>query len=654
LNVAIRRGVQIATLLALLGMIWIAYAPGLGGGFIFDDISNIVNNKALHVTGSSPAEWSAAAFASPASDLQRPLAMLTFALNHYFTGLDPKPMKLTNLIIHCLNALLAFALARLLLRAWRMSRGEQGRTIDDVAAWFVAAAWGLSPVNFMGVLYVVQRMESLSHIFVFTGLLLYTHGRMRQQAGKAGWACILASFFISLPLGALAKESAVLIPLYALCLEVTLFHFRTPDPSSRTKLQALFVGSLFIPAILALAWLLPRSLRPGAFAGRTFTMSERLLTEGRVLVDYLHWTVIPNLRALGFYHDDYQVSRGLLEPPSTALAFVLLGAVFLVGWLARLRRPLAALGVFLFFSAHAITASFISLELVFEHRNYFASFGVMLAIADLLLLAPTSSGPRLYGAILAAFLLVFYGAGTWSRAREWSDPIRFARSEALKHQHSPRAQYDLARILVIQSNYRKDSPYWAEAREAIGRARAVPGSSVLPAQAALIFASRSGDPPDPEAWRELEDRYASMPIAAEQLGALAALTDCSVKNLCAFPADKMIRVFSAALSRGDNAEVLNIYGSYALNGLHDLPLTIRLWKEALRLRPSEAQYHANLIRLWIATGDFQSAEAEIRALEGLGQFGQNQALANRLRAEVATARNKTAPSTRLVPPAASP
>src|SRR5688572_8893172 len=91
---------------ALLAAVALIYWPGLGGGFVFDDYPNIVDNVQLHVSGTSWHEWIAAMFSSTAGAVQRPLAMLTFALNHYFTGLDPRAMKLTNIAIHVLNTAL--------------------------------------------------------------------------------------------------------------------------------------------------------------------------------------------------------------------------------------------------------------------------------------------------------------------------------------------------------------------------------------------------------------------------------------------------------------------------------------------------------------------------------------------------------------------
>src|SRR5471030_97780 len=90
--------------LALLATV-VVYLPSLHGGYVFDDFPNIVNNLPLHIKHASPSELLGAALATPSSDLGRPLASLTFALNWLATGADPRPMKITNLAIHLLNGI---------------------------------------------------------------------------------------------------------------------------------------------------------------------------------------------------------------------------------------------------------------------------------------------------------------------------------------------------------------------------------------------------------------------------------------------------------------------------------------------------------------------------------------------------------------------
>ena len=302
--------------LALVLLLVLVYWPGRGGGFVFDDYPNIVDNTALHVTGWDRHAWLAAVFSSDSGLGHRPLAMASFALNHAFTGLDPVPMKLANIAIHALNACLVLGLLRVLLALAAPAVEPRRR---EWSARFAAAAWALAPINLMGVLFVVQRMESLCHAFVFAGLWLYLRGRQRQLAGETGggWR-IVAGVVGGTALGLLCKESAVLLPLYAACIELCVLGARNAAGRRDRRLLALFPLVLVLPGILGLAWLLPGVLSPQAWATREFSLGERLLTEARVVLDYLRWTLLPSLRQFGLYHDDISLSRGLLRPASTA------------------------------------------------------------------------------------------------------------------------------------------------------------------------------------------------------------------------------------------------------------------------------------------------------------------------------------------------
>lgn len=604
-------------LLLLLLVATAIYWPGLGGGFAFDDFPNIVLNQALHVRTLEWRDWSAAMFSSQAGELQRPLAMLTFALQHYFTQLDPWPLKLVNVCIHLANALLAFGLLRALLAATPGAHDDR----RDAAALLATAFWTLMPINLMAVLLIVQRMESLSHSFVFAGLWLYVSGRHRQLRGLPGWNRVLVGLVPFTALGALCKESAVLLPLYAFCIELFVLKFRTTGERGDRRLHALFIVVLWLPALLAVAWLLPRAMAPGAYARRDFTLEQRLLTEPHVLFDYLHWTLLPNLGELGLYHDDYPVSRALLEPPATLLGMAFLAlTTALIAWLRR-RRPLVSLGLAWFLTAQALTATFIPLELVFEHRNYFASLGVALALTDILLLAPDNARRRIAGLALAVLLLLFHGATTHLRALEWREPLRFALTEAAKHPHSPRATYALGQSLSTISDGKPDSRLTMAAFEALESARAVPEASILPAQGLLLLAARTGQPLKDEWWNEIEQRLRERPIGPQERSAIAALTRCSVARYCRFPARRMMGVFNAALGQRLDQEILNTYAAYSLNVLGRVDEAERIFRLLCEMSPNNTAYRANLINFLIGTGKLDEAQEQIALLRDKGRFG---------------------------------
>ncbi|UHQ19915.1 hypothetical protein LVB87_01740 [Lysobacter sp. KIS68-7] len=606
---------SIALCIATMALYW----PGRGGGFVLDDFPNIADNTALQLSRLAWNDWLAAMFSSPASDLQRPLSMLSFAINTYFTGFDPVPMKLTSIGVHALNGVLVFLLVARLLALGAPSASEARRRWTSV---FVAAAWTFHPIQLTAVLYVVQRMESLSHTFVFLGLLVYLSGRARQIAGQPGWGRVLTGLVVCAAVGMLAKESAALLPLYAFLIEACVLRFETAHARTQHRLWAVYVCVLALPAIAGGTWLLMHALAPAAYSGRDFTMGERLLTEGRVLVDYLRWTVFPSPRAFGLYHDDYVISRGWLAPAATLASWVFLAVLAALAFWLRRRRPLASLGIAWFLAAHALTASFLPLELVYEHRNYFASLGVLLAMGDLLLLAPSYAPAQRIGALLAMAAVLFYSAGTFARAFEWGDAYRLAASEATRHPDSPRATYGLGRMLVIMTGYRADSPFVQPAIDALEQARRLPGSGVLPHSAYLLLAEHIKRPIPDLWWDDFEARLRTRPIGPQEMNAVSSLVKCARTRECRFPPERIEGLFEAAATQGPRADMVTMQGDYLLNQLGDRDRTLVLWRQAVTLAPTTAQYRINLVKLLIAMGRFDEARAEIAEIRRLGALGQ--------------------------------
>jgi tetratricopeptide (TPR) repeat protein len=622
------RGIQGALCALLLVVVALVYMPGRNGGFAFDDYPNFVNNPAVHVTTLSPAAWLSAASSSPSRSLPRPLAMASFAANHYFTGGEAVPMKLTNILIHVLNTLLVFLLVRRLARIG----GPPEHAATARPGWFalaVAAAWGLHPINMMPVLLIVQRMESLSHVFVFAGLIAYLAGRERQRQGRSGVALLALAFVVCPMVGCLAKESAALLPLYCLIAENCLFQFETVPGQRDRRLVRAHLALVVLPALLAFAWLLHRSLLPGAFFSRDFNLPERLMTEARIVFDYLHWIVLPNLRELSLYHDDYVVSRGLLQPATTLLGLVAAPLIVALAVYLRRWRPLVSLGVLWFFAAQLLTATVVPLELVFEHRNYFASLGVLLALADLALHSRTGKTRRVGWACAFAALLVLSFL-TSLRVREWSDPIDFARTEAKKNPNSPRAMYYLGWVLTVASGYRADSPMVEQALDAFARARALPDANALADSGALIVAERTHRPLQRAWWEHMQHRLATGPLGPQETGAVAVMVTCDIKRVCHFPPDQMLATFGAALSQGPHAEFMNIYGNYVWNIAGDRELALRLWRESMRMNPNEAQYHIAVIKALTVLGRKDEARQEIARFRTLGRFGVNAPMADKL------------------------
>src|SRR5690606_4718254 len=132
------------------------------------------------------------------------------------------------------------------------------------------------------VLYVVQRLESLSHTFVFLGLWLYLRARMKLATEGRGTLRMWLALVGATLAGLLVKESAVLLPLYAACVESALF----PTASARTvrsRITTLYACLLLVPLLVGMAWL-ASWIGTEASYPREFGTLQRLMTEARVLV----------------------------------------------------------------------------------------------------------------------------------------------------------------------------------------------------------------------------------------------------------------------------------------------------------------------------------------------------------------------------------
>ncbi|HET7561923.1 MAG TPA: hypothetical protein VFJ87_06040 [Rhodanobacteraceae bacterium] len=631
------KAITLLALAAALAITALVYWPGLSGGYVFDDYPNIVDNAGVHVTHSTLANWANAAWSSPASAFHRPLASLTFAANWFFSGSDPMPMKAVNIGIHLLNGLLLYFMLRELLRAWRSRRGEEA--IDEAAAQrlalLVAACWLLLPINLMAVLYVVQRMESLCQVFVLAGLWAYLRGRHRMLAAtdatgeRSGFVQATLGIVLGTGIGLLSKESSVLLPVYAFLVECTLLGFASESRPRDRRMLGLYVFVLFLPAALGLAWLLPGVLSHAAWDGRSFTLGERLLTEARVLVKYLRWTLFPDPVSLSLYHDEMPLSTGLFKPWTTLPAILFLAALFgLAAWL-RKRRPLISLGILWFFAAQLLTATVIPLELVYEHRSYFASIGVLLAAFSILLGLRRSIALPIVRGALVAVLLMWCAGVTFLRAQDWSDPLRLALTEANRHPDSPRANYEAGRLLIIASDYEPGAAL-DKAMFYLRRSGSIPGSSTLPEQAMIMVGTHEGRANDTAVWNEMIAKLRSQPTMQEDISALISLTQCRYKGDCHFDTAPLQRAFLAALSRPSPiARLYAAYADFAHDLLNDDALAIQNMREAVRKAPSEPAYRIQLTH-WLAIhGMTDDAVRQIDALRRMDSLG-------RLDAQIAT------------------
>ncbi|WP_426688999.1 tetratricopeptide repeat protein [Rhodanobacter ginsengiterrae] len=599
--------------LCALALVTLALWPALSGGFLFDDYPIFVENPAFHVN-----RWNWQAFHDvwlwSQANIQRPLAMLSYAVN-YASGGSIWGFKAVNLAIHLLNtALLAALCARLLRVGWSSRDSDDAiahHRRTGIWAWVLATAWALHPLQVSTVMYVVQRMELLGFTFTLLALLSYWRARQLQLSDRRSWPWLLVSVSL-IAVGYFTKETVVLVPGYAFLVELTILHFGAARPKVKRNWQYLYAAGCVAAIAIFAFYLLPHyALGSEAFAGRPYTAWERELTQLRALSMYIGWSILPLPGQMHFYYDNYLVSTGWLTPATT-----LAGGLFLLGLLGlaaamRLRRPLLALGIAWFFLAHLLTSAPLPLELVFEHRNYPALFGIMLALTDLLWLATRHAHPRL-PAILATIFLVSFGFLTVLRAATWGNPLQLAMTLVHDNPTSPRASYDLARLYMDLSKGDPESPLFGRAISELERGAALPDSSPLPEQALLLTAAAQGAPPKDVWWESLLHKLQTRPLGPQEYRALQGLATRAVSGEAALDPRRLGEAYQIVLQRTPNSAAMHAqYAEVASAVMHDMPLAISQLELAISSSLADSGYPARLLKYLLTKHRLQEASAVV-------------------------------------------
>lgn len=614
--------VRIVLIFLVTGLL---FGAGLWGGYLFDDLQNLANNPNFAPSQLQQNFWGAV-WSSKSSFLHRPITMLTFALQALVTGLDPFWFKLLNILLHALNATLVYALVLVVLRQINLRSNREWLFTPRNLALFVAAMWLAAPIQVSTVLYVIQRMELLSTLFVLLGLLLYVVGRQRQiEEERYGWVLIFLGLLPCTALAILSKENGALLPAFALLLEWGVFGFRQSSGRVDRKLLVLFLFVLVLPAVVGLIWLAPKFLSPSAYQTRSFDLQERLLTEGRVLLDYLRWIVLPTPGALSFYHDDFSVSTGWLNPVSTLLSWLGIGLMLVLAWVVRRKAPLISIGVLWYFLGHSMESTIIPLELVFEHRNYLPSVGVFLALASVGTLGADKIRQSVQRGIVALTLLLLagYSAMTVHRAYVWGDSARLTHALAAKNPNSSRAVFAYARLLIANGK-----PGSAEYERGIKLLRLIykrPDAGLLPVQALIVAQAQSGQPIDTAYWNHLMHLAKLRPLLPQDQSTLMLLVQCAGSDRCSMQTkdyQKLYDTLQAALHWRPDSPVLNYAeASFLYSVLGDKKEAIGVLRRAIGRNPDSLPLLNNLALLLIREGRLDDAAGVLDQMRRADRFG---------------------------------
>lgn len=472
----------IFTLIGAILFVFFIYWQGLYGPFMLDDLPSI---EAAQLTNFTWQQLFEISLQNDSGPIGRPISVASFALNHYFSGLNPFYYKLVNLIIHIVCGIaigfLSYLLMKFLPKAKRLAK---------FIGFFTALLWLIHPLQVSTVLYPVQRMTQLCHLFILLGLNTYLCGRIKQLTQKPhSQAIIWLSYIVFFPLAILSKETGILFPFYVLITEIFILKFHG-KPSDSRQLKwfhlSLCLG-LFLCAAIYYWYHLDTYL--ALFADKKISLGDRILTQLNVLVFYLKLIIVPQLSDMGLYHDDFKVVTSINV--QTVLCTLVLVSAAMLMYFARKKAPIIAFGIAWYFVSHAIESTILPLEMVFEHRNYLASFGLLLMFTYYFipLVQKADKAPRrIYYSFSILFILLL-ATITYQRSYIWSSSVKFLQESRIQHPLSPRVHIEIANLFLQEQEY---EAAFAELNEA---ARLDPNNAGIALHKILIYCRLQYVPP---------------------------------------------------------------------------------------------------------------------------------------------------------------
>ena len=355
---------------------FIAYSNTFHVPFQFDDYPNIVNELSIRLH-TITFHWLGQLIKN-IKDSIRFFAYFTFALNYYFGKFDVFGYHLVNLLIHITSGILLYWL--LLVTLNLPSLKERYGPIAFPIALFSTLLFISHPIQTQSVTYIVQRMASMAGMFYLLAMLLYVKGRLSLERKRSlFWAGAALSYL----LGLFTKENVAILPLFIALYE--FYFFQNFDLSTKRKKTLIYlVGAVLLLGVLGLLFWGKRyfDVIIEGYKIRDFTLTERLLTQFRVVLYYVTLLLYPHPSRFNLDHD-FPLSKGTLDPPTTLLSILIV--VGLIGysiWTAK-KRPLLSYCILWYFGNLVIESSIIPLEMVFEHRLYLPAIGPFVLFATL-------------------------------------------------------------------------------------------------------------------------------------------------------------------------------------------------------------------------------------------------------------------------------
>ncbi len=353
----------------IVGVAFVAYSNTFHVPFHFDDRPNITDNPNVQIRVFS---WENVErlIKNTYKESIRVFSYFTLALNYYFGGFNVFGYHLVNFFIHIGSGIFLYWF--LLLTFNLPSLKEKYGPISYKVALFSSLIFISHPIQTQSVTYIVQRMASMAGMFYLLAFVLYIKGRL-----SAGWPRIfyLVGAVLGYLLGVFSKENVAILPLFIVLYE--FYFFQTFDLSPRGKKILLgLVAGLFVLGAFGLIIWGKRYINVilEGYQYRNFTMSERVLTQFRIVLYYITLLIYPHPSRLNLDYD-FSISRTIFDPFTTLISILIVAGLIGYSIWAAKKRPVLSFCILWYFGNLAIESSIFPLEMAYEHRLYLPAVG---------------------------------------------------------------------------------------------------------------------------------------------------------------------------------------------------------------------------------------------------------------------------------------
>ena len=436
-----KKNTPLVIILIIVG--FITYKDCLNNPLFWDDEATIINNLFIRdfryikemFTSGYHYGW------GEKTNLYRPLATLSFAIEYHLFKLNPKIYHLTNIILHIINSLILFFLSQELFRLKKIS-------------FFISLLYLIHPQATEVVNYASHRPELLMCLFLL--LSFYTYIKFTKTNKKFFLFNSLFFYILSI----LSKEMGITLVLFLFFYNI--FKLK----KAFNKYLLFFIGIAFLYTGLratCLNFLGVSLLKGPQFEPYSENLVERLLIFSKIFFIYIKiffWPVGLHMeRDIPYLKSPWEI-KAILASSSI---------IIMVGLLVIKRRkyPEEFLGGSWFLLSLLPVSGVIPINTaIAEHYLYLPSIGLFMFIVNLIFKGYKKIRKNWFKYIFRSLILIiFIGISclTIKRNKEWNDPLTLYQSTAKYAKYSFRAHNNLGVEYFRRKNFRKAEYYFKKA-----------------------------------------------------------------------------------------------------------------------------------------------------------------------------------------------